>query len=78
MVRYRKMGARVVNMESSAVFAVAKYRGVKAASVQIVSDVVSEKRWDPAFHHEAVNSRRQEVLAAVIHAITRRPRQDPF
>lgn len=69
VVRYRKMGVRVVNMESSAIFAVAAYRRVKAASVQIVSDLVSEKSWEPAFHSEIVNRRRQEVLTAVFRAV---------
>jgi len=69
MVRFRRKGARVVNMESSAVFAVASYRGIEAASVQIVSDVVSEKKWVPAFHKDLVNARRDEALAAVLQLI---------
>ncbi len=69
VARYLKAGARVVNMESSAVFAVAAYRGVEAASVQIVSDVVSEK-WEPAFHAEIVARRRLEVLESVLRAMS--------
>ena len=69
VARYRKIGAWVVNMESSAVFAVAKYRGVEAASVQIVSDIVSEKEWEPAFHHDVLGSRRRQVVAAVLRVI---------
>jgi len=61
-------GARVVNMESSAVFAVAAYRGVEIASVQVISDVVSEG-WEPAFHTEVVKNRRMEVLEAVLAAM---------
>ena len=67
---FRKKRARVVNMESAAVFAIAEYRGVEAASVQIVSDVVSEKGWNPAFHKDIVEKRRDEVLASVLQAIT--------
>lgn len=71
IARFRKMGARVVNMESSAVFAVARYRGVAAASVQIVSDMVSEEEeWEPAFHIEVVDKRRLETLNCVLHAIS--------
>jgi uridine phosphorylase len=66
---FRKKGARVVNMESSAVFAIAEYRGVEACSVQIISDVVSEKEWSPAFHKQIVEKRREEVLASVLDAI---------
>lgn len=66
---FRKKGAIVVNMESSAVFAIAKYRGVDAASAQIVSDVVSTAGWNPAFHNEILGTRRNEVLKAVLRAI---------
>jgi len=68
VTRHRKTGVSVVNMESSAIFAVAAYRGIEVASVQIVSDVVSEK-WEPAFHTEVVNNRRMEVLDAVLRAM---------
>jgi uridine phosphorylase len=66
---YREMGAVVVNMESSAVFAVARYRGIEAASVQVVSDIVSEERWKAAFHHDSVRSGMRKALAAVLHVI---------
>jgi uridine phosphorylase len=66
---FRRKGARVVNMESSAVFAIARYRGTEAASVQIVSDIVSDKEWAPAFHEEIVDRRRGEVLDAVLKAV---------
>lgn len=68
---YRRLGARVVNMESSAIFAVAAYREVEAASVQIVSDVVSEEGWKPAFHHDILDRRRGEILTAALRAIKR-------
>jgi uridine phosphorylase len=71
VVSFRRKGARVVNMESSAIFAVAIYRGIEAASVQIVSDVVSEKEWNPAFHREIVDRRRGDVLEAVLRSIRR-------
>lgn len=69
VARHLRSGVSVVNMESSAIFAVAAYRGIEAASVQVVSDVVSEK-WEPAFHTEVVNSRRMEVLGAVLRAMS--------
>jgi uridine phosphorylase len=75
VARYLRSGARVVNMESSAIFAVAVYRGVEAASVQVVSDVVSEE-WKPAFHTEVVNSRRMEVLGAVLRAMSGGPGEE--
>ena len=75
VARYLKRGVSVVNMESSAIFAVAAYRGVEVASVQIVSDVVSEK-WEPAFHTEVVNSRRVQVLDAVLRAMSGGPAEE--
>lgn len=69
VVRFRRKGARVVNMESSAIFAIAKFRGIDACSVQIVSDVVSVKGWNAAFHKEIVDKRRGEVLQAVLHSV---------
>jgi uridine phosphorylase len=72
VARHLNSGARVVNMENSAIFAVATYRRVEAASVQVISDVVSE-RWEPAFHTEVVNKRRLEVLDAVLRAMSKSP-----
>ena len=69
VIRLRKKGVLVVNMESSAIFAVAKYREIQVASVQIISDVVSEEGWHAAFHSHIVDRRRRDVLAAVLRAI---------
>jgi uridine phosphorylase len=69
VVRYRRIGVQVVNMESSAIFALAAYRRAEAASVQIVSDLVAKEGWEPAFHSELVNRRRHEVLSAVLRTI---------
>ena len=76
VARYLRAGARVVNMESSAVFAVATYRSIEAASVQIVSDVVSEQ-WEPAFHAEIVSRRRLEVLGGVLRAMSGGQAEEP-
>lgn len=72
VARHLSSGVRVVNMESSAIFAVAAYRGVEAASVQVVSDVVAEQ-WEPAFDTEVVNKRRLEVLDGVLRAMSGDP-----
>jgi uridine phosphorylase len=69
VVLYRGMGVKVVNMESSALFAVSKYRNIEVGSVQIVSDMVSEERWDPAFHKGSIATRRGTVLSAVLRSI---------
>lgn len=66
---FRRKGALVVNMESSAIFAVAKHRGIDATSVQVISDLLSEGRWEPAFHEDVVDSNGLKVLDGVLHAI---------
>jgi uridine phosphorylase len=50
LFHYKKEGVATVEMEASALFAVAKYRKVKIASAFVVSDVLGEK-WEPKFHH---------------------------
>jgi len=51
--KYAKMGIATVEMESSALFAVAKYRKVKIASAFVVSDLLYEK-WVPKFREAKV------------------------
>ena len=53
--KYKKKGISTVEMEASALFAVAKLRKVKIASAFVVSDVLGEK-WEPKFHH--INTKR--------------------
>jgi len=50
IAHYRNKGIQTVEMEASALFAVAKLRGVKIASVFAVSDVLGNDKWDPRFH----------------------------
>jgi len=46
---YHREGISTVEMETSALFAIAKYRKVKIAAAFIVSDVLGNK-WEPNFH----------------------------
>ncbi len=66
---YRNKGALSVNMESAALFAVAKYRDVEIASVQVISDVLSEEGWHPAFNQEKVQDGLRALLDVVIEAL---------
>jgi uridine phosphorylase len=45
----RRRGAEVVDMETSAVFALAESRGVRAASLQIVGDELGSGKWRNGF-----------------------------
>jgi len=51
-------GISLVDMETSAVFAVAEYHGLSSASLQIISDELSTGTWKTGFH-------RLELRAAV-------------
>jgi len=66
LLMFRNRGALAVNMETSALFAVAKYRKAEIASAQVISDILSEEGWQPAFRHEKVSRALQVLLDAVI------------
>jgi uridine phosphorylase len=67
--RFRDSGVLAVNMETSAIFAVAKYRNVQAASTQVISDVFSENGWLQAFHHQSVRKNTKALLKAVLETL---------
>lgn len=50
IMHYKKKGIYTVEMESSALFALGKFRNVKMASVFVVSDILGDKKWVPQFH----------------------------
>ena len=64
--KFRDNGVLVVNMETSAIFAVAKYRNVEAASAQVISDVLTETGWIQAFEHQSVRENTEVLLRAVL------------
>jgi uridine phosphorylase len=70
-LKFRDYGALAVNMETSALFAVAKFRQVELASIQVISDVLSEKGWTPAFHHKTVSESLQTALNVVIDVLAK-------
>lgn len=68
--KFRDGGVLAANMETSAIFAVAKYRNVEAASAQVVSDVLSETGWLQAFGHEQVRENARILVKAVLEALS--------
>jgi uridine phosphorylase len=48
--QYQDEGVLTVDMEASALFAVAKYRKVDIGSLFVVSDSLVEPKWSPKFH----------------------------
>lgn len=69
--RFRNAGVLGVNMETSAIFAVAKYRRVEAASVQIVSDMLTDCEWQPHFFsHQNVKKNVRILTKAILETLS--------
>lgn len=69
-LKFRDAGVLAVNMETSAVFAVAKYRNVEAASTQVISDILTETGWLQAFEHQSVRENTEVLLKAVLEVLS--------
>ena len=59
--KYARQEIKTVEMEASALFAVAKYRKVKIASVFVVSDLLG-KKWIPKFHRFDVKKTQNKLI----------------
>jgi uridine phosphorylase len=62
---FRDKGARVVEMELSALLAVARFRSVELSSLQLVSDDVSGAGWQPGFKDSRFKAGRKNLAALV-------------
>ncbi|MEM3642150.1 MAG: nucleoside phosphorylase [Candidatus Bathyarchaeia archaeon] len=69
--KFRDSGVLAVNMETSAIFAIAKYRNVEAASAQVISDILTEKGWLQAFHEKSVRESAEVLLKAVLETLSK-------
>lgn len=54
--QYQKEGVASVEMEASALFAVAQYRKVELGAIFIISDSLAELEWKPNFHSDKVDT----------------------
>ena len=63
---YRDLGVDAVEMECSALFAVAEYRKISLAAILVVSDSVASKDWDPGFRYKRFKDARESVCKAVL------------
>ncbi len=71
LAKFRKMGVLAVNMETSALYAVAKHQGVEIASVQVISDLLNESGWQPAFGDKRVLKSMKTLLRSVVEAVSK-------
>ncbi|MEK7655485.1 MAG: nucleoside phosphorylase, partial [Patescibacteria group bacterium] len=60
--KYKKQGVATVEMESSALFTVARVRKVKIAAAFVVSDVLGDEKWDPQFDAKHVNQKLNQLF----------------
>jgi uridine phosphorylase len=66
---YRKEGISTVEMESSALFSVAKYRKAKIASAFVVSDVLGRK-WLPKFHRFDTKKAQRQLIDSALDCLS--------
>ncbi len=68
--RFQAEGALAVDMETSALFSAARFRGVDLGGLLVVSDELSSLHWQPGFKTEAFStgrSRACEVIKRLCH-----------
>lgn len=68
--KFRDSGVLAVDMETSAVLAIAKYRNVRAASAQVISDILTDDGWELAFGHQSVRESTQTLLKNVLETLS--------
>jgi uridine phosphorylase len=69
IVHYQKEGVKTVEMEASALFAVAKLRNVKIASAFAVSDWVLPEKWDPQFKKKHVKDLLNNLVDVAVNCL---------
>lgn len=67
--RYQKEGVLTVEMEASALFAVAAYRNVDIGAMFTISDSVAELVWKPQFHRTEIPETLQLLFQAAVDAL---------
>ncbi len=67
-----RQGAVAVDMEASAVFAVARARGWRAAGLMVVSDELGGEGWNPGFHDPRFVAGKQSVLRVLLDVLAGR------
>ena len=70
--KFKNTGVLGVDMETSAIFAVAQYRGVEAASAQVISDILSETEWQTYFFgHQSVTKNTEILVQTVLETLSK-------
>ncbi|MCC7574380.1 nucleoside phosphorylase [Candidatus Woesearchaeota archaeon] len=68
--KYRKEGTVCIDMESAALFTIAKYRDVQVSSIFILSDFVDKNfNWVPKFHEKEIIFSCKKIKTSLIKAL---------
>ncbi|MDP3699245.1 MAG: nucleoside phosphorylase [Nanoarchaeota archaeon] len=67
--QYQKEGVLTVEMEASALFAVAQYRGVELGAIFTISDSLAELKWVPKFHAKKVDKGLETLYQVALNVL---------
>ena len=67
--QYQKEGVATVEMEASALFAVAEYRDVQMGSILTISDSLADLVWQPEFHSNEATVGLELLFKAALNAL---------
>ena len=67
--KYQKEGVATVEMEASALFAIAQYRGVEMGAIFTVSDSLAELQWSPKFHFKKTKSGLEILYKVALNSV---------
>ncbi|MEM5786028.1 MAG: nucleoside phosphorylase [Syntrophobacteraceae bacterium] len=69
VLKFQSEGILAVDMETSALFTVARFRGVELAVVLVVSDDLSSLKWVHGFRNPLFKAAREKVVRSTLKAI---------
>ena len=70
MRRFQDAGALAVEMEVSALFSAARFRGVELCSVLVASDLLYDMRWQPGFRESRFKAGRKLAGEAILQVLS--------
>ena len=67
--RFQEKGALAVEMEVSALFSAAHFRGVEISSLLVTSDRLHDMQWQPGFRDKRFTTGRQQAVNAILNIL---------
>ena len=69
--RYQSEGVATVDMEASALFALARYRNVSIGAMFTISDSIADLKWKPHFHFLRVKRGLRKLFPVAVEALSK-------